>query len=340
MSISYSVIENDFLKENYPTKGPEYCSKVIKRSKSSIYCQACRLNLKYHQEKINLVKLNTEKGAYMLGFLWADGNIKKHGFTVRCSILYEDGIEIKDVFGSIGEWTVGSFEKSNRKKMMHFEVWDKHFYDLLQRNDYGLKSSRSPSKILAFIDKKYHHYFWRGYFDGDGCFYKITAGVSGSIEQDWSDFITLLNTLHIGFRLLKYNLKTGKSSRVVIVNYTNLLKLGNYLYRGENFGFSRKRDRFLFIIEKAQSRFSNIKGYWFDKRRKRYVAAGWIKKKQEHLGSFLTKEEALEARKAFLFKNNSNEHVINMLIQESISIVSPGASRHEAKIEPAIINMV
>lgn len=250
MSLLYSTEEMEFLNHYYFEKGAKYCAEKLNRSLKSVFTKANRLGLHekvIYQTPINLSKLQSPQGAYLLGFLWADGHVSKSKNVIKCSIVLEDGIKIKNCFEYIGIWKTYIYDKSERRKQMSFEVTDKNFRDFLVSMDYLVKSAATPTKILNYLNIDLNHYFWRGYFDGDGC-YSFTRGYianfSGSFNQDWTELIKILNSLDIKYKYRQYNRNSGQSSRIDIWNKNNLCKWGDYIYQGEIFGLDRKYNKY------------------------------------------------------------------------------------------------
>ncbi len=255
-----------FLKENYPQKGSRFCAEYLNISENCVRVCACNLKIKYkmpNSNKIYLDRISTPEFAYLLGFLWADGCVSNHKSTknlVRCHILNSDGEALKNIFLNTGEWKITKVQKKTGKLQMHFEVYDKNFADFLKENDYKIKSVASPNKILSTIPDNLKHYFWRGYFDGDGCMFvdkkHHSAGICGNIDMCWSDLEELLKSLNIQYSLRKVKTKCGNSSQLSIGDRISVLNFGKYIYQNyskEQLGLKRKFTKFVEIINKISS---------------------------------------------------------------------------------------
>jgi hypothetical protein len=131
-----------------------------------------------------------------------------------------------------------------------FYLNDLQLHSFLKENDYCNKSITTPSKILSIIPKNLHHYFFRGYFDGDGCFTKIktcpTIIWTGSYEQNWNDVSELIKkiTNHQPKILQRIMEKGHKNSMLYFYGKDRIKKFLDYLYQGEIIGLSRKRKRY------------------------------------------------------------------------------------------------
>ena len=323
----YSSQEIQFLISNYPTKGPYYCSNELNRSLSSIYSKVHKLGLKYHTQFIDLNKLDSPEGAYLLGFLWADGNVRKDMPVVRLSILQTDGIILSPIFQSLGEWKINMTESRKdrftcHKPQMTFTVHDKWFYEYLLQLGYREKSLRSPDRVLNAIREKLHRFFWKGYFDGDGCFYvsekQVSANISGPLQQSWKSVECLFNALDIRFNYEKLERKSGNSSRITIADRASLLRLGIYLYTDKKIGLPRKLEKFKQIVERYQKNLPV--GYYTD--RNKYRAEVWIDNVKHSIGGFLSKAEAFEARLKLISRHNTSEWIARQLISKAMYIIS------------------
>jgi len=104
-----------------------------------------------------------EKSAYLLGVIYADGNLEKN-YSRLCisSKDYDWLLEMSRVFGnppirernnSIGKWYVLSI---NRKKIVNALV------------NFGLTQNKSLTMDFPDIPTEFIGHFIRGYFDGDG----------------------------------------------------------------------------------------------------------------------------------------------------------------------------
>lgn len=201
---------------------------------------------------------------YFLGRYWADGTSNYHELDCK----YADMEHMKNWLESFG------FEVKTKQKMRDGKPYgklqgivrlknsdfDKTF---LIENDFVNKSRVSPKIILSKISVEKHHLFWRGFFDGDGhiqcpttkCGGKKEVAVWGSIDQDWSDYISMLSSLGIKCRTIQYNRKCGKSSCVVFYDYDSIQKFSDYIYRGYDvspIGLDRKKQAFSQLLSRPR----------------------------------------------------------------------------------------
>ena len=123
----------------------------------------------YKEVNKNFFKKWTPKMAYVLGFIFADGNIiyTKRG-TWFWSLQITDEEILEDIKRSIGSTHKISKKKKikNNKQTYRLQVGSKDMCnDLL---DLGLTERKSKTILLPKVPEKYFSDFLRGYFDGDG----------------------------------------------------------------------------------------------------------------------------------------------------------------------------
>ena len=211
---------------------------------------------------VQFEKIEFNYVAYFLGFLWADGYISHYiskgteNNHIRIEINREDGDNLVETFNKLGKWSIYDKlpKRVNEKPQKHFCTNNRDLYNILFKMDYSLKSIESPSKILECIPTELHHYFWRGYFDGDGYIkYDNTYCVSftGSFEQNWSDLEKLLGSMNIKYSISRYQYtnkigKLNKYSKVLIQNKLGIRTFYKYLYPSgyDGIGLLRKYDKF------------------------------------------------------------------------------------------------
>lgn len=215
--------------------------------KSTIYlCIMIRYknNIKYSYTRYNYPDLTnitiTKEFAYYLGLLWGDGYVMKNKAIIEMDEL--DFNSIKPTIETIGEFRYSIRQRKNRvKKVTSCSIHSvKSCLWLINNFDYREKSNKSPNKILEFIPEEFHSYFYKGYFDADGCIYlgsvkkkSYQLYFCGSYDQDWSFITNLFNKLNINKYTVKQkeqnqNNKINKCSIVRITNKNDIIKLRNY----------------------------------------------------------------------------------------------------------------
>jgi hypothetical protein len=272
---SWSPEEIAFLKENYPTKGKNYCAELLNREGSSVFKKASRLKLKVNSDiklannKIAQLKVQGErpnndfninvdqfiniedpKVAYILGYLWADGYIVRN--EVRLEIVKDDLDHIKPILESIGTWTYSYRNRAGNQTSGCATVSNKRLIEFLKDNDYENKSFVSADKIISKIPNELKHYFFRGLVDGDGCIYvndkKKRLSIASSYNQNWDYVKNICDDLSITSYLYKNENSKGKSS-IIEMNGINAKLFIDYIYQDKIFGLSRKYDKAILLID-------------------------------------------------------------------------------------------
>ena len=111
---------------------------------------------------------NTEKSAYWAGFIAADGYVYKPNNYVRLEINIKDKQHLQLLGNDIGK-NVTDYQKHNSCKLT---INSKHIVNTFEQ--YNITQNKSLTlQFPTNINTNNIHHFIRGYFDGDGSFYKI-----------------------------------------------------------------------------------------------------------------------------------------------------------------------
>lgn len=230
MKIKYTKEEEEILVKNYKKFGPEHCSKLMPHPRTSIISKANKLGLfltknkKYelackakekiiHKVKVeqflNIIDPNV---AYFLGFLWADGCLPKTKgcYAIVLEISTKDEKDIEKNLMKLGNWNK-YYKTRNTSNVVKFVTNNKLLYNFLKENDYLIKSGASPDKILSEIPEHLQHYWWRGYFDGDGCI-SLNADdirICSVYNQNWNFLKSKFNQLNIPINLKNVKVKNA-----------------------------------------------------------------------------------------------------------------------------------
>lgn len=265
--------ENRILIENY-FRGYAYCSNIIGCSKNQAASRAKKLGLKFtkqqkkdvlskyaksrdHKYYVDIndyINIKLPEVAYYLGFLWADGYIKENPPNVKLSIVTEDFLNIKPTLDKIGKFSYLRRDIKNCKPATTIALYVKNLTEFLVKNDYHIKSYCQPTKILSKISENLKHYWWRGYYDGDGTIdnrqYRIC--ISAGINYNWDFASDLCKKIGIEkFRINRIHRKGVRShqgeSSFVIDSIDKIKIFLNYIYNGypvDLIGLKRKYDLF------------------------------------------------------------------------------------------------
>lgn len=250
----------------------------------------------------------TNELSYFLGFFWGDGGMKTKGkaTTPKICIVKEDADFLFPIFKKCFDFHYTEYAQEGRKLRAICEFRNNRtLRDFLLSLDYLDKSFLAPTKVLNFLPPAYHKYFWRGYIDADGCFYKKKNGrggtfsISSSYDQDWSEVFKWLKDLEVeGGTSYKTVFKNNKSSRIEVRYGPDIQKIGAFIYGNEfdDIGLKRKYNKFKEISDSCKMVASRWKGVGFHKgfgRWRTYVG-------RTFLGWWHTEEEAHQARLKFL----------------------------------------
>ncbi len=110
-------------------------------------------------------KIDNERSAYWLGFIYADGNIYKNMFCVH--LAGKDRVHLEkfqaDIqYNGVLYESVSNFGTDTVK----FQIGSKELVSDLKA--LGLTERKSLTQQPLNIDKPLQKHFWRGVFDGDG----------------------------------------------------------------------------------------------------------------------------------------------------------------------------
>ncbi len=280
-------IERQYLLDNYVNRGALFCSQQLNLQYKKIIYEAGRLKLKaskscravvssasaikwqsnrtYDDYSVNptpFINPTTKEICYLLGLLWADGNIRPQPNNSIClEILSNDAKDIQYLFEQTGKWSINTRQRCHYKPTTSIRVSNPIIHKFLEDNQYRQKSIVSPDLILQQIPIDLVKYFVRGVLDGDGNiyinphnvrFYQVTF--AGSYTQRWDYLLKISQQLNIGYninRRSKINPKTNKLNQYSAFRFTgrnNVLKFLDYIYGDyDNIGFTRKYQKYLEI---------------------------------------------------------------------------------------------
>lgn len=265
----YTEEKTNFVKENYYRIGKNNCVKQIGYTRQQVEYLAQKFKLVSSHNKAGVydppeefLKINVEafrnvtcpKVSYIMGLIWADGCVRKpnaYGYQVKVSIWVEDFKDIKHLFDSVGDWNYGIIKgaKSWYKDMFYANIGCKKLFHIFENLDYSIKSGASASKVLSHIPEHLHNYWWRGFFDGDGCltFNEKCNEIMfcSCFSQEWNFAENLAKKLNIdNFHIYRKNSKKfGAGSTFGYSKIYSIVKIMKYIYSGDQFGLSRKMEK-------------------------------------------------------------------------------------------------
>jgi hypothetical protein len=272
MKKKWSEDEINFLKKNYPTMGSKFCAESLGRSVQSITIRSHILKLKSEvkYQKIvetklmnnlnkfdvsELINPSTIEASYILGLLWADGNISNFGFkTVRLNCVVEDMDYFKQVFtGTSRDWVLTNefvkyYNGHEVKKQQTIKMSSVMLYDFLYKNDYDEKSFLSADKILKIIPYELNKFFILGLFDGDGHFNVVKKTkqaewvITSSYDQDWHFMEDFCQKNGIEYSIYRLVVPLGRVSNFIVRKLDSINKIIN-LVHSHKIGLPRKKNK-------------------------------------------------------------------------------------------------
>lgn len=237
-------------------------SSSIKRQKIGRSCsEAAR---KYHFDEKFFSEINTEKKAYWLGFIYADGYISSatnYSFYVGISLGKKDRPHLKKFIESLnGDLPIKDYTQNHAYKTgteySRVLIASKSMYNNLVKHgviEHKTNFLRWPENLP--IELEYH--FIRGYFDGDGCLtfstrkrknnksYRDYAIKILSTEDFLVELYKRLKRINITTPLKFYKRKSFQSvSSLEISGNSNVKKVLTYMYKDATIYLDRKYEKY------------------------------------------------------------------------------------------------
>lgn len=284
--------EMEYVKSNYgKITGKVICDHLgWSSSKLERLTRVLKLKSKLQQNKknanIELIKnLNDPEIIYILGFLWADGYMMfrngKFGkiySAVKLQIIKTDYDNIAHNLKKFGNASIYFGQRDKYKPYASWHILSSEFAHFLNSFDYNNKSLSSPEKIINAIPENMRYYWWRGYFDGDGCITvsknkRPRISISGNYEYNWN-FCTKFFP-HLQWTINKRISKKNHKHSLVTLNTKDTIDFLNYIYHNKDvektkIGLDRKYEKYLqsktYILKNKKNNNKYI--YYIEKRKK------------------------------------------------------------------------
>lgn len=211
----------------------------------------------------------TPEFSYFLGWMWGDGHCRRgSSYRIFLEIEQNDMNEILPHFLTFSQPSISSRCRGDHLKVQTlFALYDFHLGEFLFKMDYPVKSKVSADKILDFLPKNLHEFWFRGFFEADGCISLIkqtksnhffpNCNISGPFDVDWSFLSNFLNEHLITFKIRRDVKIIGRTSSVYFQNQDGVKKFKKAIYSSNlNMSLSRK----LKIFNKCLEYFSLKRG--------------------------------------------------------------------------------
>jgi intein/homing endonuclease len=253
------------------------------------------MKYKYHQNAFNDL---TENCFYFLGFICADGCLKKTG-EIAININEKDVIILEKLQQYLQ--TKKPIYHYNKTKSVMFTFGNKHIFDNVLK--FGLTTNKSLTlKFPNNIPDRMVNHFIRGYFDGDGCVSSINRKRTNSLR------INIVGTFEFLTDLQRYvSSKTGishkkislitKNKNTYQLNYkgkNDIMKIKDFLYYNSNIHLDRKYEIFNIDIttKKIDTTTSKYKNICYRKKNNKWSSFYYENSKRIEKSGFKTEEDA------------------------------------------------
>jgi len=191
--------------------------------------------------------ITTEKQAYFLGLIAADGNVSEKRNTISLGLNKEDGLELLEEFkkelSSTG--TIGVHEDKRvdykRKTMVYMQFTSAKTKEDLER--IGIGPKKTSNLCYPKINKELDRHFIRGFIDGDGSFYYKRNVLCASIVGTKSILEKIKTILIQEINMSDVKLNKHKTGVFYLnIAHKNTLKLRDWIYMNCQIAMSRKKD--------------------------------------------------------------------------------------------------
>lgn len=257
------------------TKSQCHCGKIFYPSKKNVVygiSQSCgcvgrkktsqrnKDNRKYNFDFNYFKSIDTPEKAYILGFIFGDGAVKKSGLSI---ILHPQDISILEKIKREMEYTGKvSTEKYKERKICCLRICSEDLsLDMKSFGIFGNKTNSTKFSIKKYVPAKFYSHFIRGFFDADGNIYQnknrlnlcrvMIIGLE-SVLLECQDILKEYCGLKINKLYQPKNTKVVK--KMTYMGKRSVRKIYDFLYKdcGDLF-LDRKKKEFEKILEERES---------------------------------------------------------------------------------------
>lgn len=255
-------------------------------------------------------KIDTEEKAYWLGFLYADGYIRKRKSSeLKLKLSTKDKNHIEAFKISIESNSNIIDGVDNKIKYSYIGIYSKKIVnDLIS---HGCINKKSLFIKFPAINNELERHFIRGYFDGDGsiCFsdrQKILNFVSGSLT-----FIESIKEIFVK-KLNIYDCKIIKNDNSYCISWSRIEDIKNiydYFYKDSSIFLERKKIKFEEIIKKSKvnklQKYKNYRLYIFSGEKNIIVIGNNLEEASNEIDRKI--KELNISKKGILIEHNTNQ---------------------------------
>jgi len=206
-------------------------------------------------------EINSEKTAYWLGFLYADGYLRKYKYSYEIKLK----LAIKDLqhlykfkkFLSFSGKVFKTVGNNNNNELAEIRFYSENIFNNLCK--FGCIPRKSLTiKFPLYLPTCLMNHFIRGYFDGDGCVTQSKDSVRISFVSGSYEFINEFQK----YLIENLDLKNNKIYKSDIGNYytlswsnkENIIDFYNFIYKNSTIFLERKRIKFDNIIKNKKTK--------------------------------------------------------------------------------------
>ncbi len=245
-----------FISDNFGKISQREIARRLNVGKTTINCWAMELGFKHQKYTVNEDFFDdlTEESAYILGFIYADGNVSwntikgYYSLTITAAAKDKEHLELFRVKLNSTKPLLYSQKTNSYRLIANSKKLCEKLINL------GVIPKKSMVVTFPnFIPKKLMKHFLRGIIDGDGCirwvkrdrspFFEITIA-SGSRKFSEGFVKAINNNIEVTTNLIKRD-------NIFIMRYTctRAEKLARYIYSNGNIFLKRKNKKFLECLE-------------------------------------------------------------------------------------------
>lgn len=199
----------------------------------------------------NFFSQNTPESFYWAGFIAADGCINKHGKKLSIGLSYKDK-ELLEKFKKCINYTGPIRFKEDKigrgGKTNYIDIFNKQIINDLARFNIVPRKSLTLTFPEWLIEHELVNHFMRGYFDGDGCIYRMKNNYPYFMVYGTEKFLIEYKKILVENCKLNDN-KIHKLPSIYSLNYggyENVEKVRNFIYNNvtEDMVLDRKYKKF------------------------------------------------------------------------------------------------
>lgn len=204
---------------------------------------------KYYFNENYFENINTENKAYWLGFIFADGCVYSHNYSISIDLNKKDEYHLMKFLKDIDSKHHLYYDDTKNAVICRISS-EKLQNDLI---NLGCCSNKSLIIQLPKIDYNLYQHFIRGYFDGDGCITKSCSGQwKAHINSGSKIFLEQINNMiaHNIDLFRKIAICSKNCYRLDYSGIKNIYLLYHYLYNHSTIYLDRKFVKYQQFLEK------------------------------------------------------------------------------------------